>query len=131
VDKPAAAREFARARALAGALPEPARTLMDRVNARDVAYLGPLLLPHAAALGADPALSPERNPAPPIPVYLLHGADDNVVPAEESVRLAEYLRRTGGAATVLATPLISHADVDHPPRPLEIWRLIRFWAAPL
>ena len=42
---------------------------MDYVNARDVAHLGPILLPHVAALGGDPALSPARSPAPRAPVY--------------------------------------------------------------
>ena len=84
VDKPRAALEFERAQTLAETLPEPARTLMTYVNNRDVAHLGPALLPHVAALGGDPALSPVRNPAPVAPVYLLHGADDNVIPAAES-----------------------------------------------
>lgn len=131
VDKAGAAVEFARAKDLAVRLPEPARLLMERVNTRDVAHLGPTLLPHVGALGSDPALSPDRNPPPRMPVYLLHGEDDNVVPAEESVLLADYLRRAGGTVSVLVTPLITHAEVDHPPGAVEIWRLIRFWAAPL
>jgi len=131
VDKAKSALEFERARELASKLPEPARTYMTWVNTRDVAHLGPALLPHVVALGGDPALSPERNPPPSAPVYLLHGADDNVVPAVESVLLARYLRERGGRVDQLATPLITHAEVDHPPGVVEIWRLIRFWAAPL
>ena len=64
VDKPRAALEFERARTLAATLPEPARTFMTWVNNRDVAHLGPALLPHVAALGGDTALSPARNPPP-------------------------------------------------------------------
>jgi hypothetical protein len=41
VDKQKSAAEFEHARALAAALPEPARTLMRSVNERDVAHLGP------------------------------------------------------------------------------------------
>jgi hypothetical protein len=37
-----------------GALDEPARTYMDYVNARDVAQLGPVLLPHVADSAAIP-----------------------------------------------------------------------------
>ena len=131
VDKPRAALEFERAKKLAETLPEPARTFMAWVNTRDVAHLGPALLPHVAAMGDDPALSPVRNPAPSAPVYLLHGADDNVIPAAESEMLAADLRARGGRVTQLSTPLITHAEVDHPPEVGEIWRLIRFWAGPL
>jgi len=131
VDKPAAALEFGRARELAAGLPEPARTYMTWVNERNVQSLGPALLPHVGALGGDAALSAERNPPPSVPVYLLHGADDNVIPAAESMLLAEDLRRRGRDVMLLATPLITHAEVDHPPGAIEIWRLIRFWAAAL
>jgi len=131
LDKSLSAKEFERARTLAETLPEPARTFMQWVNARDVAHLAPALLPHVAALGGDAALSPSRNPPPSAPVYLLHGADDNVVPAAESVILAGELRARGGRVTQLATPLITHAAVDHPPAIGEIWRLVRFWAAVL
>ena len=64
VDKPKSAAEFEHARALAAALPEPARTLMQYVNERDVAHLGPILLPHVTALGDDTTLSPARAAAP-------------------------------------------------------------------
>lgn len=131
VDKPKAALEFARAREMAGRLEEPARTFMTWVNDRRVAQLGQVLLPHLAALASDPALSPERNAPPSVPVHLLHGADDNVIPAAESEQLASYLRRHGGRVTQLSTPLITHAEVDRPPGVTELWRLIRFWAAPL
>jgi dienelactone hydrolase len=131
VDKAKGTAEFARAKQLGEALPEPARTFMTWVNERNVDRLGAALLPHVSALGGDAALSAERNPPPRAPVYLLHGADDNVIPAAESVVLAADLRKRGAAVLQLATPLITHAEVDHPPGLVEIWRLIRFWAAPL
>jgi dienelactone hydrolase len=131
VDKPRAAVEFERARTLSATLPEPARTFMTWVNARDVGRLGPALLPHVASLGSDPGLSPGRNPPPSAPVYLLHGADDNVIPAAESELLAADLRGRGGRVIQLSTPLITHAEVDHPPAAGEIWRLVRFWAGAL
>lgn len=131
VDKPRAAAEFVRAREAAAALDEPARTLLQWVNDRDVVRLGTALLPHVEAMGHDPALSPERNPPPAAPVYLLHGADDNVVPAAESERLAAYLRERGATVEQLATPLITHAEVDRRPALSEMWRLVRFWAGPL
>jgi dienelactone hydrolase len=127
VDKKRSEAEFARARELAAGLPEPARTLMGYVNDRDVSHLGPVLLPHVTALGGDPALSPSRSTAPSADVYLLHGADDNVIPAVESVLLARELRGRGVHVEHLVTPLITHAEVDRPPTIGEVWTLVRFW----
>ena len=53
VDKPAAAREFAHARDMQRALPEPAATLMGYVNDRAVKPLGEALLPHIAIFEKD------------------------------------------------------------------------------
>ena len=126
VDKPRAAVTFERAKAIAASLPEPARTFMTWVNTRDVAHLGPALLPHVEAMGDDPSLSPERSAPPHVPVYLLHGADDNVIPAVESALLAADLRRRGARVVQLTTSLITHAEVDRPPTVSEIWHLVRF-----
>lgn len=125
-DKARAREEFARARALADEMPEPARTLMRYVNTRDVKALGPILSPHVEGYGGDPALSPERSAPPAAPVYLLHGADDNVIPAMESTLLARHL---AGHTTVhhLVSPLITHAEVDRRARASDVWRLIAFW----
>jgi predicted esterase len=128
VDKPRAQIEFARAKAMAAELPEPARLLMAYVNERDVASLGPILAPHAEAMGGDPSLSAEKAPAPSAPVYLLHGVDDNVIPAVESKLLADSLRARGAQVTQLATPLITHAEVDRSAATRAIWDLISFWA---
>jgi dienelactone hydrolase len=129
VDKAGSAAEFRRAHALADALPEPARTLMGYVNDRDVIRLGRLLLPHVTELGDDRTLSPARDAAPAAPVYLLHGTDDNVIPAIESSLLAETLRERGVQVHQLATPLITHAEVDRSSTAPAMWRLVSFWAA--
>jgi dienelactone hydrolase len=128
VDKAAAAAEFERAKQLATALDEPARTYMNYVNARDVTRLGPVLLPFMADLGGDPALSPARSPLPSAPVYLLHGTDDNVVPAIESTLMAAQLEREHRTAHVLLTPLITHAEVDRSSGVKAAWALIDFWS---
>jgi fermentation-respiration switch protein FrsA (DUF1100 family) len=128
VDKPKAALEFAHAKELAKTLPEPARTYMNYVNTRDVARLGPILLPHIGQLGGDPALSPERSDPPTAAVYLLHGTDDNVVPAIESTLLARDLRARGVRVHLLLTSLITHAEVDRTSTARAIWALIDFWA---
>lgn len=127
-DTNGAEREFARARDLEMTLAEPAATFLHLVNTRNVDALGARLLPFVGALGDDPALSPERSPAPHAPVFLLHGTDDNVVPATESKLLARHL---GPAVPVrlLVTPLITHAEVNREARSSDIWQLISFWAS--
>ena len=131
VDQAKAAQEFERAKHLETTLEEPARTYMQYVNARDVAKLGPVLLPHVSHLGGDPALSPARSPLPKGPVYLLHGTDDNVVPAIESTLLGRELEAKGITTHVLLTPLITHAEVDRGSTMAAIWRLIDFWSGVL
>jgi fermentation-respiration switch protein FrsA (DUF1100 family) len=128
VDQKAAAAEFAHTQVMTAELPDPARTLMTYVNTRNVAALGPILLPHADAFTQDPALSPARSTTVTVPVFLLHGGDDNVVPAIESRRLAVALQRTA-PVHLLVTSLITHAEVDRPPTAGEVWALIRFWRA--
>jgi hypothetical protein len=127
VDKARSAAEFERARALEAALPEPARTLMRDVNERNVGHLGPILLPHLTTIGENSRLSPAETAAPAAPVYLLHGIDDNVIPAIESGLLAGTLRTRGVTVHQLATPLISHAKVDKSPGLQAMWRLVAFW----
>jgi hypothetical protein len=130
VDKPRALQEFARMRAYADTLPEPAATLMRFVNDRAVKDLGARLLPIVDGMAshpAMPALSPERAPAAPAaPVFLLHGSDDNVIPSVETVLLGEYLQ---GRAQVrgLLSGLITHAEVNRAPTATEAWRLASFW----
>jgi dienelactone hydrolase len=125
---PAKAREiFARARVIAEQMPEPAQTYMQYVNDRNVARLGPVLLPHISTLAGHPALSPARSPAPSAPVYLLHGSGDNVIPAMESELLAKDLRARDATVYQLITPLITHAEVNRPPSVEEVWHLVRFW----
>ncbi len=105
-DVPRAEETFARARAMQAELPAPASTLMAYVNERDVASLGAVLLPHIEAFASDASLSPERSPPPRAPVWLLHGAGDNVVPAIESTLLARHLA-DHTEVQQLSTPLIS------------------------
>jgi len=128
VDKPQADRDFAALRALALTLPEPAATLLRDVNDRNVADLGPRLLPYIGEYGEAPALSPSRSRKPSADVFLLHGTDDNVIPAVESEALAADLR---GAASVhlLVSGLISHAEADQPVHAADVVRLAQFWGA--
>jgi dienelactone hydrolase len=122
---------FARAREMAKAMPEPARTFMGYVNDRAVKKLGPALVPYLEQLGAnDPALSPQRAPDPPAAVvYLLHGDDDTVIPAAESALLNDYLRGKGTDVHLLLSNLITHAEVNKSATASDTWKLIAFWAS--
>jgi dienelactone hydrolase len=121
---------FQKARDYVKTLPEPAATYMTYVNDRNVKKLGPALVPYLSALGADsPALSADRAPAAPIaPVFLLHGSGDTVIPAAESVLLADDLRRKGSHVHLLLSDLITHAEIDRTAAAAETWKLVAFWA---
>jgi dienelactone hydrolase len=127
IDKAQSQAQFVHAMHIETTLPEPARTLMAYVNARDVTHLGERLLPYAATFGADPSASPELADPPKAPVFLLHGTGDNVIPAVESRLLADSLRARGAAVHQLATPLITHAEVDKEAGLPDMWRLVSFW----
>lgn len=129
-DKEKAREAFEHAREMEAALPEPAATFMRYVNTRNVAELGPRLLPHIAEFGGDPALSPERSSPPRATVYLLHGSDDNVIPAMESLLLADHLQSTT-LVRCLVSPLITHAEINRSASLMDVWRLIGFWAGVL
>jgi len=124
-DKAAGQREFAAVREMAARLPQPSATLMKYVNDRDVVHLGARLLPHVSAVGGPPSLSVSKSPKPSVPVFLLHGDEDTVIPSEESEFLADDLR---GQAPVrlLLTSLITHAARAPAVRAGETIRLADF-----
>lgn len=127
----AASALFADAARQAAALPEPARSLAVLVNERNVAALGPRLLPYVEELGGDPALSPDRSPATHAPVFLLHGSEDNVIPSSETLLLSAYLRAQGNTHVAsLLTPLVSHANI-HAAGAADAWHLVTFWKGAL
>lgn len=126
VDRPQAEREFAALRALAEHLPQPSATLLRYVNDRDVAHLGARLLPWIGFYGGAPALSPSQSPTPSVPVFLLHGTDDNVIPAIESEYLANRLRGHT-PVRLLLSGLISHAEADRPVHVGDVLELAGFW----
>jgi dienelactone hydrolase len=126
VDKDGAAREFDALKAAQKRLPEPSATLLKYVNDRDVVHLGARLLPYVSAYAGDPALSVSKSVKPAAPVYLLHGTDDNVIPAIESEHLAASLRPRG-PVRLLLSGLISHAEADRPARVGDVMQLAAFW----
>jgi hypothetical protein len=124
VDKARAPAEFEAVGRLSRTLPEPSATLLRYVLARDVAHLGARLLPFIGS--APEGLSVSKSPKPTVPVFLLHGVEDNVIPAIESEYLAADLR---GHAPVrlLLSGLISHADTDRPMHASDVLQLAGFW----
>jgi len=126
VDKEQAAREFAAIRQTAKRMPEPSATLLRYISDRDVVHLGARLLPYVSYYGGDSSLSVSKSPRPSVPIFLLHGTEDNVIPSIESEYLAEDLR---GHARVrlLLSGLISHAEADRPPRLGDVLQLAGFW----
>jgi hypothetical protein len=126
VDKARAASEFDALRASLRGLPEPTATLLRYVIDRDVVHLGARLLPYVGALGNDPALSVSRSPRPSVPVFLLHGVEDNVIPSIESEYLAEDLR-PHAPVKLLLSGLISHAEADRPIKITDVMELASFW----
>jgi hypothetical protein len=126
----AAAPIFAKAREMAGTLPEPSRTYMQYVNDRDVKKLGAVLLQHLDQSGVDdPALSPELAPPPAAATFLLHGNDDNIIPPAESVLLSNYLRSKDVHTKVLLSGLITHASVNPNATAMDALKLLNFWAS--
>ena len=126
LDPSGAVAHFARARQLGEAMAEPGRTLMKYVNERDVAALGHALAPLLANLDLPAGLSPERSPAPTAPVFLLHGADDSVVPASEMLFVVERLRAKT-RVRAFASRLITHAEANRQGALAEMWHLSGFW----
>jgi fermentation-respiration switch protein FrsA (DUF1100 family) len=126
LDPTKAALVFAQARQLGEALPEPARTLMGYVNQHDVGKLGQTLTPLLATLDLSAGLSPERSPPATAPVFLLHGANDSVVPASEMLSLARQLGHTT-RVRAFASQLITHAEANRGAALAELWALSSFW----
>jgi fermentation-respiration switch protein FrsA (DUF1100 family) len=126
LDPTKAAEVFVRARQLGETLPEPARTLMGYVNQRDVGKLGQAITPLLANLNLPDGLSPERSPPATAPVFLLHGADDSVVPASEMLALVRKLQHTT-RVRAFASRLITHAEANRSAALAEMWSLSAFW----
>ena len=122
--------QLAEAGRIRDAMPTRSRQVMDWILERDVASLGAAIRPFVAELARDPALSPERSPATTVPVFLLQGRNDTVIPPSETPRLAAYLEGHG-TPTVrwLLTPMLSHVGIDANVAMSDWWRLVRFWRA--
>lgn len=101
------------AQALFPRLSPPSRATMEILLARQIDRLRPKLLDaiqaHASQLSA---ISPEgKLGALRAPVFLLHGATDEIIPSTESLWLEKEIPKPYLRA-VLITPAFSHADPD-------------------
>ncbi len=84
------------------------------------------VLKHSEA--ASESLSPRRNlRSITVPVLLLHGRDDSVIPAEESIWADRDLH--GRPHRTLVTPLIEHVEIAGTPTLMDRLRLVHFMAA--
>jgi dienelactone hydrolase len=62
------------------------------------------------------------------PVYLLHGAGDNIIPSAETVWMAEELPRSSLKASLIS-PVLSHINLDGAnPTAMDQWHLVHFFA---
>jgi hypothetical protein len=61
-------------------------------------------------------------------VYVLHGTEDNVVPAVESLWLGRFLEGRTDTRTLLSH-VITHAELNSQQDWREIWELVDFFAS--
>ena len=73
-------------------------------------------------------LSPETHLGElTVPVFLLHGEADNIIPAAETLWMASELRTTTLQAA-LVSPVLSHIDMQKAPGAWDEWQLVHFMA---
>lgn len=72
----------------------------------------------AAGRERDPGLElPDGQLKTPVPIHVVHGAADSLIPSSEGRRLGERLRQTEGSLTI--TRLFSHSSEDGTPHLLS------------
>ena len=75
------------------------------------------------------ALSPHgRLETLSMPVYLLHGEADNIIPSAETLWMASELT-SDNLKAMLVSPVLSHLDLDGTkPGAIDKWQLVHFFA---
>jgi pimeloyl-ACP methyl ester carboxylesterase len=117
------------AQALLPQLSPAGRNVMELLLARHIAQLRPKL---TDAIAADQtqlaAISPQGKLADlRVPVFLLHGLTDDIIPSTESLWLEKEIPRPY-LKEVLITPAFSHVDPDKSPAWHDELRLVGFLA---
>ena len=123
------AEEYDGARRGLSPLSAPSRAKLEALFERKVgAVSGELLAALPGFAGAAEAVSPHRwLPRIRVPVLLLHGAGDNVIPATETRWLAQGLP-PAVARGVLISQALQHVELHGEPTLLERWALLHFVA---
>jgi dienelactone hydrolase len=114
------------AMAAAGAAQQrEARELMQPNSPAMRAKLATVIATYA---GEMKALSPEGHIGTiHVPVYLLHGEGDNVIPAAETLWIASQLP-PGALQAMLVSPVLSHVDMtEKAPGAMDEWRLVHLF----
>lgn len=121
--------EFDDARKVQATLPAESRAKLDLLFDKKTEALKPDLLRLVEA--AEPAMrpvSPHGNVAGlRAPVFLLHGAGDNVIPPSESLWLA-HDAPPGCVHNTLISPAIQHVELHGEPTAKDQWDLVHFMA---
>ena len=121
-DKPA---EDAAAKLLTPAQTAEAKSLMDAASDSTRMLLQTSSTKHAADMQA---LSPQGHLHDlTVPVFLLHGEGDNIIPAAETLWMASELKAETLQAA-LVSPMLSHLDMNKQPGAWDEWRLVHFMA---
>lgn len=121
-DKPA---EDEATHALTAAQAAEAKHLMDAASDATHALLLTSEQKHVAEMQQ---LSPDAHLHDlTVPVFLLHGEADNIIPAAETLWMASQLRAEYLQAS-LVSPMLSHLDMSKEPSVADQWRLIHFMA---
>ncbi len=112
-----------------GSLGSESRSIVEMLLERDGDALGDILVSKRREFTIEKAMSPVLEDPPDCPLFLLHGAADNVIPPSET-RLVHRWASRGTESTALVSELIKHVDLDggeiDPPL-WEYWEMIRFW----
>lgn len=102
-----------------------AKRLMDAASSSTRSLLLTSENKHAAEMQQ---LSPEAHLHDlTVPVFLLHGEADNIIPAAETLWMASQLRAEYLQAA-LVSPMLSHLDMNKEPSLIDQWQLIHFMA---
>jgi len=120
------------AQALFPRLSPPSRATMEILLARQIDRLRPKLLDAIQADGSQlAAISPEgKLAALHAPVFLLHGATDDIIPSTETLWLEKEIPKPYLRAALI-TPAFSHVDPDKHAVWADQLRLVEFLAGVL
>jgi pimeloyl-ACP methyl ester carboxylesterase len=120
------------AQALFASLSPPSRATMEILLARQISRLRPQLLDAIQTDDAQlAAISPQgKLAALHAPVFLLHGATDDIIPSTESLWLEKEIPKPYLRAALI-TPAFSHVDPDKHAIWVDQLRLVEFLAGVL